>query len=116
VRGHWHNGGDPQRTNELAVSWKANPGFTAEIGKIPLRWGKGYAWNTVGFVERLKDPNELELARKGLRVATADWVRTFDGPLKTVAFTPVVLPAGQDLNSDYGRPGHKNVAAKLYLL
>ncbi len=104
------------RFDELAVSWKPNPGFTAEIGKIPLKWGKGYAWNPVGFVERLKDPNEPELAREGFWMATADWVRTFDGPLKTVALTPVVLPTGQDLNSDYGRPGHTNVAAKLYLL
>lgn len=104
------------RFDELAASWKPHPGFTAEVGKIALKWGKGYAWNPVGFVERAKDPNEPELAREGFWVATADWVRTFDGPLKTVAFTPVVLPVGTDVNSDYGRNGHTNLAAKLYLL
>lgn len=104
------------RFDELAASWKPSPGFTAEIGKIALKWGKGYAWNPVGFVERVKDPNEPELAREGFWMATADWVRTFEGPLKTVAFTPVVLPVGTDVNSDYGRSGHTNFAAKLYLL
>lgn len=70
----------------------------------------------MGFVERVKDPNDPELAREGYWIATADWVRTFEGALRTVAFTPVVLPVGTDVNSDYGRTGRTNVAAKLYLL
>jgi hypothetical protein len=104
------------RFDELAASWKPDPGVTLEAGKIALKWGKGYAWNPVGFVERLKDPNDPELAREGFWMATGDWVRTFSGPLKTAAFTPVVLPVSTDVNSDYGRRGHTNVAAKLYLL
>lgn len=47
---------------------------------------------------------------------TADWIRNFDGALRTVAFTPVVLPASPDLNPDFGAGRHVNTAAKLYLL
>ena len=36
-----------------------------EAGKRTLRWGKGYAWNPIGFVERPKDPNDPDLAREG---------------------------------------------------
>jgi hypothetical protein len=108
--------GGTMRFDELAAWWKPDPGLTVEAGKIAPKWGKGYAWNPVGFVERLKDPNDPELAREGFWMATADWVKTFEGPLRTVAFTPVVLPTSQDVNSDYGRPGHTNIAAKLYLL
>jgi hypothetical protein len=104
------------RFDELAGSWKPEPGFTAEVGKIAQKWGKGYAWNPVAFVERVKDPNDPELAREGFWMATADWVKSFQGPLKTVAFTPVLLPTGSDVNSDFGRAGHTNFAAKLYLL
>lgn len=104
------------RFDELSASWKPDPGFTLESGKIALKWGKGYAWNPVGFVERAKDSNDPELAREGFWMATADWVRTFDGALRTVAITPVVLPVGTNVNSDYGKAGHVNVAAKLYLL
>jgi hypothetical protein len=104
------------RFDELAASWKPGPDLTAELGKIALKWGKGYAWNPVAFVERLKDPNDPELAREGFWMATADWVKTFDGPLQTIAFTPVLVPTGTDVNSDFGRTGHTNVAAKLYLL
>ena len=104
------------RFDELAGSWKPGPDLTAELGKIALKWGKGYAWNPVAFVERLKDPNDPELAREGFWMASADWVKTFEGALKTVAFTPVVVPTGADVNSDFGRQGHTNIAAKLYLL
>ena len=104
------------RFDELAASWKPNPGITVEAGKIALKWGKGYAWNPVAFVERLKDPNDPELSREGFWMATADWVRTFNGPLKTIAFTPVVLPVGGDVNSEFGATRHTNVAGKLYVL
>jgi hypothetical protein len=104
------------RFDEAYVSFKPDPGFTLDIGKLALKWGKGYAWNPVGFVERMKDPNDVELAREGFTMVTADFIRNFDGDLKTVAFTPVLLPVGNGHNSDFGKPNHLNAAAKLYLL
>jgi len=104
------------RFDEFLLSWKPAPGVTIDAGKTVLKWGKGYAWNPVGFVERPKDPTDPELAREGYTVLTADLVQSFDGPLKTIAFTPVLLPVSASLNSGYGRPGHTNAAAKLYLL
>ena len=104
------------RFDELYGSYKPDPGFTLDAGKVSLKWGKGYAWNPVGFIERAKDPNDPELAREGFTMLTADIIRNFEGPLRTVAFTPVLLPASSDVNSDFGATGHVNVAAKLYLL
>ncbi|MDO8786916.1 MAG: hypothetical protein Q7J42_02430 [Sulfuritalea sp.] len=104
------------RFDEAYVSLKPDPGLTVDIGKQALKWGKGYAWNPVGFVERQKDPNDVELAREGYTLLAADFIRNFDGELKTVAFTPVLLPVGSQTNQDFGRPDHLNVAAKLYLL
>ena len=104
------------RFDELFLSYKPDPGLTVDAGKVSLKWGKGYAWNPVAFVERVKDPNDPDLAREGFTMLTADWIRNFDGPLRTVAFTPVVLPASPDLNPDFGAGRHVNVAAKLYLL
>ncbi len=104
-----------ERFDEAYVSFKPDPGFTLDIGKIALKWGKGYAWNPVGFVERAKDPNDVELAREGFTMVTADFIRNFEGDLKTVAFTPVLIPVGSGHNSDFGQPNHINAAAKLYL-
>jgi hypothetical protein len=105
-----------ERFDEAYVSFKPDPGFTLDVGKIAMKWGKGYAWNPVGFVERPKDPNDVELAREGFTMVAADFIRNFDGDLKTVAFTPVLLPVGNGHNSDFGAPNHLNAAAKLYLL
>jgi hypothetical protein len=104
------------RFDEAFLSYKPDPGLTIDAGKLVLKWGKGYAWNPVGFVERPKDPNDVELAREGYTLLDADLIRRFDGTLQAIAFTPVILPVSSTVNSDFGRPGHVNVAAKLYVL
>jgi hypothetical protein len=101
---------------EGVYSIRPDPGITMEAGKRTLRWGKGYAWNPIGFVERLKDPNDPELSREGLVMANSDLIFNREGPLQTIAFTPVLLPVGNHVNSDFGAAGHLNPAAKLYLL
>lgn len=118
LQGDWASGNFEQLTrfDEFYLSYKPDPAFTLDAGKISLKWGKGYAWNPVAFVERVKDPNDPDLAREGFTLLTADWIRNFDGALRTVAFTPVILPASPDINPDFGTGSHVNVAAKLYLL
>lgn len=122
ARGHFDNVDDnfaSERTNrfdELFVSLKPDPSVTIEAGKNAFKWGKGYAWSPVAFIERAKDPNDPELAREGYTAISADLIRNFDGPLQTLALTPVLLPVTGQVNSDYGSTGHLNAAAKLYLL
>jgi hypothetical protein len=101
---------------EAVLSLRPDPGFTADIGKVALQWGKGYAQTFVGFVQRPKDPEDPELAREGYTIGGADLIRNFEGPLQTVAFTPIVLPVSSRVNNDYGIVGHVNYAAKLYML
>jgi hypothetical protein len=101
---------------EAAYSIRPDPGFTLEAGKRALKWGKGYAWNPMGFVERPKDPNDPQLAREGFVMADADWIASPGGALQTIAFTPVLLPVESNINGDFGSRDHLNPAAKLYLL
>ena len=101
---------------EGLASFQPDPGFTLDIGKKAYRWGKGYAWNPVAFVERAKDAGNPDLAREGFWTAGFDWIQSFDGPLQTIAFTPLILPHHSDINTDFGQQGYNNLAAKLYLL
>ena len=101
---------------EAAYSIRPSPGLTMEAGKRALKWGKGYAWNPMGFVERPKDPNDPQLAREGIWMANSDLIFNPGGNLQTIAFTPVLVPVGNDINSDFGASGHLNPSAKLYLL
>ena len=101
---------------EAFLAYRSGPELTVELGKRSFKWGKAYAWNLLGFVERAKDPNEPELSREGYTVLSADLIYSDSGPLQTLAFTPVYLPVTADINQDYGQQDHANVAAKLYLL
>lgn len=102
-------------THEAYLSLKAKPGLTLDAGKKLLKWGKGYAWNPAGFVERPKDPNEPDLAREGYTIVGGDWIFSRDGNLQTIAITPVYLPVTDDINNDFGAIDN-NIAAKVYFL
>lgn len=108
---------DDARFLEAYASWAPNAQTTLDLGKKALRWGKGYAWNPVGFLERPKDPLDPDQAREGYSIASGDFVRSFtDAPVTNLALTLVTLPVTSSLNETYGPPRHSNPAAKLYLL
>lgn len=109
------------RSNESTLyegflSLKPSNSLTLDFGKKTLKWGKGYAWNPVAFIDRPKDPNDPDLALEGFWVISADYIKSFTGPLKTVSFTPVLLPVLQHVNDEFGTEDRINAAVKLYLL
>ena len=110
--------GEDQKTTvyEGFLSLKPLSSLTIDIGKKTLRWGKGYAWNPVAFIDRPKDSDETELALEGFIVASADYIKSFDGPLKTISFTPVLIPVYEHVNDTFGDINKLNFAGKLYLL
>jgi len=101
---------------EAYAGIKMTPHATVDLGKKVFKWGKGYAWNPVGFIQRPKDPNNPEESLEGYIGAGLDVVKSFSGSLQTAALTTVVLPVLNDINEDFGEKGHLNLAAKLYLL
>ena len=98
------------------ASIKPSPLVTFELGKKSFRWGKGYAWNPVGFIDRPKDPDNPEDALEGYIVAGVDLIKSFPGELQTLALTGILLPVSEDVNADFGEQDHINFAANLYLL
>lgn len=97
------------------LSLKATPAATINLGKKSYKWGKGYAWNPVGFVNRRKDPNNPDESLEGYITAEADFIKTSTGLLQTMALTTVLLPVYDDVNDDFGEVDTINLAAKLYL-
>ncbi len=99
----------------LLLQPKTGLGFY--LGKRTLLWGKGYAWNPVGFVQRPKDPTDPNLSREGFWMATADYTHSFEkAPIKTLGLTGVFIPTTPALNNDFGQVHHDDVAGKVYLL
>jgi hypothetical protein len=104
------------RVYEAYLTLAPSDRAAVDLGKKTLSWGKGYAFNPVGFVQRMKDPNDPELAREGFVLAGGNFIRSFDGPLQTIAFTPLVVPTSDHVNEGFGPGNHANPAAKLTLL
>jgi hypothetical protein len=107
---------DRGRTYEAYLTLEPSTGVRFEAGKRALRWGKGYAWSPVGFVERLKDPNDPDLSREGFTILGGSFTRSFDGPLQTVTFTPLLVPTSGRMNVGFGLGNHANPAARLSVL
>jgi hypothetical protein len=102
--------------HEAYVHWAPDRTSSFEVGKKVMRWGTGYSWNPVGFVERPKDPDEPDLPREGFFLASAERVFSLPGALQTVAASLVIIPVAGDLSSDFGDESGLNVAGKVYLL
>jgi hypothetical protein len=113
-------GSDSNKVMDGGVRWSAGPDLTLDVGKRVQRWGNGYAWNPVGFVERPKDPNDPQASREGFFMAGGEWTTASlgeaGGPISTMTFTGLVLPTNAHMNADYGAKADLNPAAKLYLL
>jgi len=98
------------------LSIKPSSSLDVVGGQKTLKWGKGYAWNPVAFVDRPKNPEDPEIPREGYAIITADYTASFDGPLRTIGFSPVLIPITDGFNKDLGSGSHLNAAGKLYCL
>jgi hypothetical protein len=110
--------GDDERSAfyEGYLTLKPSPSLKMDAGKKTLKWGKGYAWNPAAFIDRPKDPDDPELAQEGYLAASADYIKSFNGPLKTISFTPVLIPVYNHINDSFGQNNNLNFAGKLYFL
>ncbi len=101
---------------EAFLSVKPSPSFSLDFGKKRLKWGKGYAWNPVAFIDRPKNPNDPELALEGFAVVSMEYIKSFKGKLKTIAITPVLMPVCDSFNSSFGEKKKLNFGGKIYFL
>jgi len=101
---------------EAFISIKPTLFFHIDVGKKRLKWGKGYAWNPVAFIDKPKDPNDPELALEGFTVISLDYTRSFKGSLKTFSLTSVFLPVFNHINTEFGEQKKLNFGGKIYVL
>ncbi len=98
------------------LSLRPSPNFSLEAGNKVFKWGKGYAWSPVAFVDRPKNPEDPEELRQGFTVFTAAWNQSFVGTLNNAALSATAVPVYEHVNTQFGTLNHMNFASKLYLL
>jgi hypothetical protein len=116
VRNDFDGWDEDIRLFEAYASLKPSPNFVFEAGKKAAKWGKGYAWNPVSFIAPPKNPEDPEEALEGFTLITADFIRSFAGPLKTMTLTTAAVPVYKHINAKVGELGNTDFASKLYLL
>ena len=86
-----------------------------QAGKKMYSWGKGYAFNPVGYVNPFKDPENPELAQAGLLSLNFETIKSFQSDiLKTAAFTVVAIPPVEQINNRYAEIENTGISAKSY--
>jgi hypothetical protein len=86
-------------------------------GKRMYSWGKGYAFNPVGYVNPVKDPENPELAQAGLMSFGYEYIKSFSGGrLNNAAFNLVIVPSAETVNAQSSEARDTDLAARLSLL
>ena len=96
-----------------------NPSFnsTLQAGKRVYNWGKGYAFNPVGYVNPIKDPENPELAQAGLLSVSFEYVKSFSSTqFQTFSLHLVAIPPPPNLLGRYAEVQNTGFAVKGYAL
>ena len=104
--------------NEAYGSLKLYDGVLLRLGKTIYNWGKGYAFNPVGFVNPVKDPQNLYYyLGQGLFSANFEYSQSLQSSvLQNLSLDLLVIPPVTLSPSGISDIQDTNVAAKLYLL
>lgn len=102
---------------ELYGSLNLSPRWSMSIGKRRFNWGKGYAFNPVGYVNAEKDPENPDLALVGKTSVYISYNRSFTSNLlQNFSFGAILLPPEAEINEKFASADKIGAAFKLYFL
>ena len=102
---------------ELYGSLNLSPKITMGVGKRRYNWGKGYAFNPVGYVNAEKDPENPDLALAGKNSLYINYNHSFSSRLiQNLSLSTIVLPQEANILERYSNFDGLAAAFKLYLL
>jgi len=102
---------------ELYGSVNLSPRLSLDIGKRRYNWGKGYAFNPVGYVNTEKDPENPDLALAGKSSLYLNYNRSVSsGFIQNLSLTTILLPHQAEFMDKYSQFEDLSAALKLYVL
>lgn len=102
---------------ELYGSLNLTPRLSAGVGKRRYFWGKGYAFNPVGYVNTEKDPENPDLALAGIVSGYFNYNKSYESEwLQNMSFSGIVMPQEAEFNDKFSQADHTGIALKLYFL
>jgi hypothetical protein len=91
-----------RKLEEAYISFQPSFSIAFDAGKKVHKWGKGYAFSPSAFFSRAKDIDDPDASQEGYYSLSADYIKSMDGILKTIAITPVLMPVTRELNHELG--------------
>ncbi|MBA7575069.1 hypothetical protein ES708_16886 [subsurface metagenome] len=102
---------------ELYGSLNLSPRLSMSIGKRRFNWGKGYAFNPVGYVNAEKDPENPDLALAGKTSVYINYNRSFNSIfIQNFSMGAILLPPVVDSGQKFESADKIGAAFKFYCL
>ena len=102
---------------ELYGSLNLSPRLTMSFGKRRFNWGRGYAFNPVGYANSEKDPENPELALSGNSSVYVGYNRSFTSNfVRNFSLGAILLFPEAEINQKFASADKIGAAFKLYLL
>jgi len=103
--------------NQLYLNYKQNENHIYKAGKVSSKWGKGYFFNPIAFIDRKKNPNNPELTKEGYELLAYKYNKVYKkSNLKNFALDIIYLPTSSTQNNDFHDKDSDNLALKAYFL
>jgi len=91
-----------RKAEEAYISFQPSFSLAVDVGKKVHKWGKGYAFSPAAFFSRPKNLDDPDATLEGYYSVSADYIKSLEGIVKTVAITPVFMPVTRELNYEIG--------------
>ena len=105
-----------RKAEEAYVSFQPSFSLAIDAGKKVHKWGKGYAFSPSAFFARPKDLDDPDATLEGYYSVSADYIKSMEGIVRTVAVTPIFMPVTRDLNHEIGSKDELIWGGKVYVL
>ena len=89
-----------RKLEEAYISFQPSFSWAFDAGKKVHKWGKGYAFSPSAFFSRPRDLDDPDATLEGYYSLSADYIKSMEGILKTIAITPVLMPVTRELNHE----------------
>lgn len=107
---------DVYTLNQAFLSYKYDNNHLLTLGKKTSKWGKGYFFNPIAFIDRKKDPNNPEESREGYTQLNYNYNKVFNSDIENISFDTAYIKTSSSMNDDLYEEDSNIIALKLYML
>ena len=104
-----------RKAEEVYISFQPSFSWAIDAGKKVHKWGKGYAFSPSAFFSRPRDIDDPDATLEGYFSLSADYIKSMEGIVKTIAITPVFMPVTRELNYELSPEDELIWGGKVYL-